>query len=265
MIKQLFSEVPKSEIYRSYRPPNMVRVPPKNGRKKASWNNTFLSRTGVEDDYMLRKYFSADESYYNRNIIVVRNYIDAVVSGYLYHKSGRECWSNPDGTKMKGTTYKMQNYHWWDDVRLTNMSKEEANGRTLCQFLSDESEDVGMQIFVEISWRHWWKKYMYFLEKVRDLENPTYRRTRIVCYEDLNNPATQRQTFHDMMGWLYPSGNYHGEYDPAPVQKEYTGNHSTDHDAGLRRRLRSAVVRYDEELLNRKLAIESELNGCGVD
>lgn len=44
----------------------------------------------------------------------------------------------------------------------------------------------------------------------------------------------------------------------------YSGGHSSNHDPGLRSRLRAFVERYDQELFNSTIALYNKVLDCGI-
>ena len=56
-----------------------------------------------------------------RTVFVTRNWYDTIISGYLYHQSGRECWLSSGG--KSGVTGWLQNFNWEDFL-------EKERGRT---------------------------------------------------------------------------------------------------------------------------------------
>lgn len=207
-----------------------------------------------------------------RNIVVVRNMDDALVSGYLYHKAGHECWLNEDGLQSSLVGRRRKKYVGW----LTSHKWEEklqpgtyrwkpSKDRNLCQYLLEESEEDGVRVYVEWAFNLWYSKLL----AARDLYDKVKgapRTTKFVCFEGLTNPSIRQTKQQEVIDWLYP-------YQPPPQfqalaslteQDEYKGSHATSKDPQLRSRLRKLVQLYDRKLLNGSIASSETIFGCNL-
>jgi len=100
-------------------------------------------------------------------VVVVRDMFDATVSGYLYHKTGHECWLNSDGKPNpvpRGGNDWLRPLDWsrkskvplvvvQDDIRIsptteTTIRFPEYN---LCQALNATNETIGIGIYLEFA------------------------------------------------------------------------------------------------------------------
>jgi len=68
-----------------------------------------------------------------RDVYLLRNIYSSLVSGYLFHKEGKEC----DHGNHKGEAYVREWYHY-----LT-FTPEHIYGHTLCERLEAEPDEVG--------------------------------------------------------------------------------------------------------------------------
>jgi len=200
----------------------------------------------LEDDYVVEL---PKEDF--RHILVMRNIYDSLVSGYQYHRSGRECTLNPEGGDDDVLIDRHINR--WD--RFVGYKLDPPrDGRSLCQYLADEAEIVGMRAYL-----HWVFRVHYFdmfgrwalaqeLPDVRD-------RIQTVCYEDLTS-RSRDQRVEGMIDFLY-GGNenhsHHMPFDPSglrPAGASYEGGHSTSHEPLVRQHLRDVVAEIDQEYYN---------------
>lgn len=81
-----------------------------------------------------------------REVLVLRSIYDSVVSGYLYHVDGRECWKSGTGGPLQYGPGWRALQGWYD--HLSYNLDPPRNKRSLCQYMADESEFVGMRAYV---------------------------------------------------------------------------------------------------------------------
>ena len=239
--------------------------------------------------------FQQEQTLHQRDAVVIRNLQDSIVSGYLYHKQGRECSTNFMGKVKDNFTYSMLKVNWTkylayqeaDELVLTeedHRMMEEANvspldqlqwpnhgwepvgGRNICEYLEEESEEDGLRLFTEFALNYWYGSVIRFHERVTKKQNPGNPRVLFVCYEDLaGDPVTQARTVQNLMDWLFPGAAGSGQTYRVPkkMQQEYMGNHSTSRDPELRQRLAAIVQRLDATLFGNRIARADETTGCG--
>jgi len=233
----------------------------------------------------LHKYFKERSTDY-RYAVVSRNWYDALISGYLYHKSGHECWKNENGGAMAGRRVRyngwLLNYNW--EKRLAAGAAADptdggattitpwwrpARGRNLCTYLSEESEEDGLRVYTEFALRKWYRNLLEARKLASATESISRNRTMFVCYEQLTNPATQAQTVREIVDWMYRSGcgNDNGQSElvvAADGNKAavYSGGHATSHDPMLRGRLRSLIQSLDERFFHHEIAAANAEFGC---
>ena len=145
--------------------------------------------TPKSSNYTLPNYYNNKEIDY-RHLLVTRNWFDAVVSGYLYHRAGYECWLEYNGGGGGGQQQQQQinnssnnnnnnnnnnmhhskyfdmeaHYHnkYWDTQHLQyhhwyNISYPPRNNRSLCLYLAQESEEAGIKVIMDVALSRWYK------------------------------------------------------------------------------------------------------------
>jgi len=205
-------------------------------------------------------FFSLRSSYYNRNVVVVRDYVDVVVTDFLNHRSDPNCHPNLSGLAKKGPKENISDQYFdWSSSMIHS---------AICEYLIDGEEEEALRVFMDLSIAFLYQKYFKFSAAVREKQDPAHPRVKFVCFEKLSDPLTQRETFHSVMDWLYPAlpgGTvYDGAADPEPLEKEYNGGHATQNESELRGRLRDLVLELDQKFFGGVLLRESEATGCGT-
>lgn len=192
-----------------------------------------------------------------RHVLSTRNWYDAMVSGYLYHRSGRECWLWPEGHKRD----KLRNDPW--DKEVSMRPNPPRRGRSICQYLDEENEEVGMRTYMDWALTRWYVGIVPYAQAAM-ARNQEQERTLFVCYEDLVDPQQQEGLYYQLTKFLFPSG-----IDlPMPVEppeSEYSGGHATEKDPILRARLSALAERLDADVFHGKVAAANALFGCGKD
>jgi len=217
---------------------------------------------------------------------VTRNWFDAIVSGYLYHKAGYECWIEYRGSENPihhSKHFDMeQHYHnkYWDDEQqyLTWHSSRgipypPRHNRSLCTYLQQESEQDGIRIIIDLALSRWYKGIVAYHEKATQ-NNKYEQRSLFLCYEDLVDPFHQEQVFYRILDFMFPGANTNATSAmPAKMKHSlqqqqqdntlYAGGHASAHDPQVRTRLRAMVDQYDRELFNDTIATSNTIFGCG--
>jgi len=193
----------------------------------------------------------------------------AFASGYLYHRSGKECWLDWYGkAPFKGW---LQTEIWeprvQDEIKrasgdqLSNFSLPHAEGRNLCRYLQEESEEDGMRTWTIFAWNIFMRPLTRFWTN-RQIEESTQgaRRTIHLCYEQqllhFNESVDEMASF---FGFTYDRSlidKYHEKHDTA------SQSHGTSQDPDLRDRLRNVVQKLDEDLFDGAIARLHEDFGC---
>jgi len=229
-----------------------------------------------------------------RHLMVTRNWFDSIVSGYLYHKAGYECWIEYRGQSSENETfhhhsvyYDMElHYHnkFWDTQHLTFHDKygipyPPRHNRSLCTYLQEESEEDGIKVIIDVALSRWYKGVVSYYEKVQldlDRDDEIIDHSLFLCYEDLVDPYQQEAIFYEILNFLFPGQNMSAVSSMPAKMKHlllqqqqnhsvYEGGHASAHDPELRSRLRAMVEQYDRDLFQSTIATSNAIFGCGVD
>lgn len=191
-----------------------------------------------------------------RHAVVMRNFYDVAVSGYLYHQNGY-CWHDEleNGTKVPTP--------FADYITYAGEWTPQA-GRDLCQYLAEESPEMGLRVYIDLTLSTYYSGVKnYWNEVQKRLDDGHEPQIKLFCFEDLTDPSKQVAMWYDMMDWLYPGGHDY-QFPLAPPEEVYDGNHATDHDPELRMKLRSIVEQLDQDVFESTLGTFVEMFGCGV-
>jgi hypothetical protein len=98
-------------------------------------------------------------------ILITRNMYHALISGYLYHKTGCECWLGANGQPASISHVRAEHSLNWENNLLAAMPPVVPRiGRIICKYLAEESEQDGLWAFIEFSlgtvW--YWKLLLQF-------------------------------------------------------------------------------------------------------
>jgi hypothetical protein len=142
-----------------------------------------------------------------RMILITRNMYDALISGYLYHKSGRECWLGANGQQASISHVRAEHSLNWENDLLPAMPPVvPRNGRSICKYLAEESEQDGLRAFIEFSLVWYWKLLLQFYKLAFQPDSKWYGRFGFACYEGFADSGTERVAIGRMMDFLYPGG-----------------------------------------------------------
>lgn len=173
------------------------------------------------------------------SVIVVRDLFDATVSGYLYHKSGRECWLNLNGGPPRKSGEYMAKRNWTEQVSTVPVPKDIRWPKNICRTLEHTTETMGMGIYLEFA------RNSYYRTAVQ-LKNRTQDPTLFVCFEELMN---QPDEIEARVRSFYHSHNTTSESAHRRLDVSwndfYSGGHATNHDPELRTRLRQIAMELD--------------------
>jgi len=197
--------------------------------------------------------FSSIQDY--RDIFLFRNIYDALISGYIYHKSGRECWLTGNGKARHSDKFLP---HW--PLELSYNPKPPISGRSLCRYLADEPPLVGMHMYMDYVFRHWYSNHLARWA-VSLLYHPDgSKRAHIVCFEDVlsSRETALRGTidflFH-LKGEEIPSSSGHTSSN-STFFSSYEGGHTTakSHDPVLHDELIGVIQQIDGAYYNGDIA-----------
>jgi hypothetical protein len=207
------------------------------------------------------------------------------VSGYLYHKSGRECWLSEYG-RANWTTKSGQegNLGWevqversqskYPRIDLQGMLTQASNASnvSLCRFLADHASELdGMKAYIAFGLAKLYPGLMQYLQiaSERNAEGEAARsnssaapdaaqKSLFVCIEEFADPIKKRDLYYEMMAFLYPGGHNY----TSPRMKSTGGTHASDPDPELRRRLLGIVKRLDRTVYRGDLTRINDLMDC---
>jgi hypothetical protein len=219
-----------------------------------------------------------------RHVVVVRNFYEALVSGYLYHKSGRECWLSPFGKPLTTNFTLDWKYHLAElrskYPRLMRMqpkssvlaaassNNNNSASTSMCQYLSDEgSEEDGMKVYVAVALSFWYNGLMPYLKIARERNDHAatagaQKKSLFVCFEDLSDPRKEESLFYEVVDFLFPGGHNYSFPRRGPKATERIGGHATDPDPLLRGRLLDIVRRLDWLVFDNDLSKINQLIPC---
>jgi hypothetical protein len=212
-----------------------------------------------------------------REVVVARDWFEMLVSGYLYHKSGRECWldlwGNPvtendsinNGASLLG--YDWQGtvidahplYPWPSSLTDTNHS--------LCRYLADSSEEAGLLVYTSFALTRWLLPFRDFIQS-RRLDG-SGKKTVYVHMNELDpfskgyGALTNRlQHFfapgkHAVAAKLLPMANTPATSVTVASLQNHSG-HDTSHNPYLRARLKTIIRTIDTEMWNDVVAKNHE-------
>ena len=200
-----------------------------------------------------------------RDVLVIRNIFDSIVSGYLFHSEGQEC----DKTTPDGQTVIKRNGRWylrhWEHYVKYELDPP-ANGRTMCRYMADESEDIGMHAYIDFVFNYHYSRGMLSHWGLSQGIPEVGDRTMTVCYEDLMSPERDVATMNRMLDFWYNGSSTSGNHEPyagiAPGHVNYSGGHSTTHDPVVRERLKEIAKRVDLEYYSGEIAWADSVLPC---
>jgi hypothetical protein len=142
-----------------------------------------------------------------RHVLISSNWHNAIVSGYLYHKAGYDCWVDPQShDKSHGWLFDNSKEDW--EKRITNYNEFGANfypwppgkGRSLCKYLADEAVESGLRVYSEWVLRVFLDPLMEFVRTRSASETKDgYMHTLFAC-----NELEHAWTASSLHSFLYP-------------------------------------------------------------
>lgn len=107
-----------------------------------------------------------------RMVMIVRDIYDSLVSGYLYHLTGRECNLDHRGKPLPEGYNPFSNVKKWHRVMRSGPLDPPRGARSLCRYLADESEKAGMRAYVD---------YIFNSQYVTLMTNWALVSVRVLC------------------------------------------------------------------------------------
>ena len=207
-----------------------------------------------------------------RQVIMTRNWYDALISGYIYHKAGRECDLDKYGRPMRLQDQQFWpfNQRQWDEQLLTHhdLPLNNRNNRTLCQILKEEPTEVGMQVYMDAVLGAY---YMDLVQLVLRNGPNDDTKTLFVCYERLMDPATKTGTIQIILDWLFPSKSLTTtaadlvQWLDTQAKWKRKGHSVRSQPAAEVEQLLSLVKQLDEHVFHSLYASVQSKLGCRVD
>lgn len=213
-----------------------------------------------------------------RVALVLRNIYEALVSGYLYHKEGRECYTDPNGVVLRDKQTHERRVGQTDYLKYTTFINDTLSGNqtvagNLCQYLMDEPVKQGMRAYIDFVFRGdyyrssllAWTALSQQLDWIRNI-------THIVCFEELMK--NQSAALTDLLQFYFPSGTPQiAKARIAAVSNSvmsggkrgstYEGPHATIHDQSVREQLIQVIRELDKDYYNGQIAFVDSMIPCG--
>lgn len=190
-----------------------------------------------------------------RIIMLVRGMFDSLVSGYLYHKAGMECWLDAYGRPMK------QRYFLWTNwTEFVTFAPRPPKNRSICQYMVDESEAEGMHAYIETVFRAIYDPILLHWASARIFPE-LGSRTKVVCYEDFLTSREKAQDTLDGMMRFWSNGTQNLWVGKLP-DLNYSGRHATSHDESLRTRLHQIIQEIDNKYYNGTITLLDFMMRC---
>lgn len=188
-------------------------------------------------------------------------------SGYLYHKSGRECWLDDKGRPINGggkgdkDGTPFTRTIWRDALSYEIPSSSPSS---LCSYLANSSEEEGLRAYIEAVFQYYYKPF--YIDFSLSSAVPILKdRVSHVCFEDLasDDSAAKAAAQGQMLDFLYNTTDARAALlDGGHRRAAYEGGHATSHDPALRERLIGVIQRLDEEHYKGDIAWLNETMPC---
>ena len=193
-----------------------------------------------------------------RDATILRNIYDSLISGYLYHKEGKECWLDWNGEKQ----WKNPDFftgRWMKHIDL--MSQKSKPYATLCHCLANETEANGMKIYVDWVFHAYYDTMLEFWALSNGWTcQSIQRRVKFFCFEDVTSKTSSSAAVGEMIDFLTDDIKSDAAARSEQLSKKedsaqaYDGGHSTSRDPTLRQRLLTIVKQIDHEHYNDDIA-----------
>lgn len=199
-----------------------------------------------------------------RTVFVTRNWFDTIISGYLYHKSGRECWLSSGG---KGGSGWLKHFNWEEFL-------EKERGRTaqywpnlpatnLCKYLELATPEDGLRVYADLAIAYWLNS-VAALANARNVTPPAKSRTLFLCYEQFNINENFPHAIKEAGSFLYPAEDV-AQWDGVVGTNQGGGGHATSTDLAMRMRLHALLRNIDSEHLDGEINAGSLKFGCSSE
>jgi len=206
-----------------------------------------------------------------RHVVVTRNWYDALASGYLYHRSGRECWLTTQGQPRKYHNWTID----WDEQLWTDHNRRRAGGggteddeefrsiggqdddgtgnnvtklpvrqnnESICAYLQRSSEEDGMLAYMDWALQRYYGYLVEYHERVtanntagsgsRHHGNGEESKSMFLCYEDFMNATKRPVLYERALDFLFPGGS--GNHPPMASSSSSYGNNEEEGAATMK-------------------------------
>ena len=192
-----------------------------------------------------------------RVVRVLRNFYDALVSGYLYHKQGNEC-----GAELKwhgGQHFPLFVLKDGFAQEIDTQHLPPPQGRTICEYLAQESERDGMRVWMEWIYFRDYGKLWEIDQLYRQSESAGNGRMMRLCMEDFGEGrnVSLTQQVHQFLTPYLPAPSGEVLFIAGP------GTHGTHTAEAEKSRLLQIVREHDAQYFGGRIARESDYFGCG--
>ena len=199
------------------------------------------------------------------SIVVARNVQESIVSGYLYHKGGHECWLDINGTPNpypQGGNDWLRERNWAKVVNSVPYTAGYQANTNLCEVLASAPVEMGLGIYAEFALRTFLTAPM-MLRSTGNAGVPVL----YICMEDLAELAATNQSQLDVdMEQVRQHLLLGGDVRPdASRRRLYEGGHSTHGmvTSEERTELVALVNKVDKAYLKEQLQRAQALFQCG--
>lgn len=198
-----------------------------------------------------------------RTVFVTRNWYD--VSGYLYHKSGRECWLSSGGIGGRSGWLLHFNWeeflekergrkpHFWPNLPATN----------LCKYLQLATPEDGLRVYADLAIAYWLNS-VSAVANARNVTPPAKSRTLFLCYEQFNVNENFPDAIKEAGSFLYPAEGI-AQWDGMVSTNKGGGGHSTSTDNDIRMGLHALLRIIDSKHLDGEINAGSSKFGCSSE
>lgn len=196
--------------------------------------------------------------------MITRNMIDSIMSGYLYHKAGRERWLDSVGRPWQPKWRPWQESKWsWERNFTFPGSFPPRQGRSICKCLEEESEQDGVRVCVkhatlarcQLVLCGCWER------ATRLSDDPLRGRALFQCCEDFLNRNMEMSEVQKTIVFLFPEESSGILLQSRPKERG-PALRSTSHSATLRARLRNLIRHLDVNVFNSALAKHQAVLQC---
>mmetsp|Transcript_6141 Transcript_6141/g.10309 ORF Transcript_6141/g.10309 Transcript_6141/m.10309 type:complete len:477 (-) Transcript_6141:439-1869(-) len=198
-------------------------------------------------------------------VLLIRNVINSIVSGYVYHKAGIECYHQ--GILAGQQVERLWKESAWNTT-VTFVPHPPSAGRNLCRYLATTSEIEGIAVYAEFALRK-------FITRVANIaaqqSNSTGARILLICLEEVTDPKRCRGALQRMDNFLNITRGAARQPLLDAYMKYRCGNgidpgHSKSHliDDSGRDQLAEAIRLVDSRYLGGRLVAAQASLKCGA-